>query len=214
MTIAASTTCPDAFEYVRKLVAERSAIELESSKTYLVDARLGPVAQRHGLSCVTELVGVLKRRTNSPLHEEVVEALTTNETSFFRDLAPFEALRQTVLPDLIQRRSVQRTLAIWSAACSSGQELYSIAMLLRENFPTLQSWKVNLLGTDLSGQMVDRAQAGTFNQAEVNRGLPASSLIKYFQRQGMQWKLNDDLRGMATWKRMNLIETWTSVPPM
>jgi chemotaxis protein methyltransferase CheR len=118
------------------------------------------------------------------------------------------------LPDLVQRRSAERALAIWSAACSSGQELYSIAMLLRENFPALQSWKVNLLGTDLSGQMVDRAQAGVFTQAEVNRGLPAPSLIKYFQRQGMQWKLNDDLRGMANWRRMNLIDTWTNVPPM
>jgi len=214
MATASIAMAPDAFEYVRALVAERAAIVLEASKTYLVDARLGPVAQRHGIPSVTDLVSALRNCVFGPLHEEVVEALTTNETSFFRDVAPFEALRKTILPDMIQRRSMERELSIWSAACSSGQELYSIALTIREHFPVLNTWRLHLLGTDLVRPMVERAKAGNYNQAEVNRGLPASCLVKHFQRRGLQWQLSDDIRSLTTWRRLNLVEPWSGIPAM
>lgn len=213
--LASPAAPPGYFEFVRKLVADRAAIVLEPNKLYLVDARLGPVATRHGYTSVPALCDALAGRPLGPIHEQIVEALTTNETSFFRDVAPFEALKKTILPDMLLKRAAKRELAIWSAACSSGQELYSIAFTLREHFPTLSSWKVRLFGTDLSAQMVERAEKGVYNQAEVNRGLPAAFLVKYFQRQGLHWQLDPSIRAMTAWRRLNLIENWVpAVEPM
>lgn len=214
MSVASIASAPEAFDYVRSLVMQRAAIVLEPSKTYLVDVRLGPIAQRHGLPTVADLVAKLQRQPFGPMHEDVVEALTTNETSFFRDVAPFEAMRKTILPQMIQKREGERSLSIWSAACSSGQELYSIAMTLREHFPAINSWNLQLLGTDLARTMVDRAKAGTFTQTEVNRGLPAACLVKYFQRQGLNWQLSEDIRKLTSWRKINLVEPWSGIPTM
>ncbi|RIK77544.1 MAG: chemotaxis protein CheR [Planctomycetota bacterium] len=211
MTAAVAEALPAYFDFVRRLVAERAAIVLDATKLYLVDARVMPVAARHGFDSIAAMVSAIRSRPFGLIHEEIIEALTTNETSFFRDVTPFEALKKTILPELIQKRGAQRELSIWSAACSSGQELYSIALMLRESFPTLGSWKVNLLGTDYSTQMIERAASAVYNQSEVNRGLPASYLVKYFQRQGLQWRLSDSIRTMTTWRRLNLIEPWSSV---
>jgi chemotaxis protein methyltransferase CheR len=199
------------FDYIRKMVYERAAIVLEPGKEYLVQARLGPLARKEGLASVESLVGRLQSLPWSPLHLQVVEALTTNETSFFRDLTPFHTLRHKVLPELITRHAASRKLRIWSAACSSGQEIYSIAMILREHFPELGSWNIQLLATDYSTEMVQRCKSGVFTQLEVNRGLPAPMLVKYFKRNGTEWQIRDDLRQMVDCRHMNLTTTWSGV---
>lgn len=202
------------FRYICDLVLDRSAIVLEPGKEYLVESRLTPLARREGLSGLDELIARLRGRSVNGLETRVVEAMTTNETSFFRDLHPFNALQKTILPELLERRSSERTLRIWSAAASSGQEIYSIAMLLREQFPQLAGWKVRLLATDLSDEMVQRANEGLFSQLEVNRGLPAPLLLKYFEKQGAQWRINAEIRSSIEFRRMNLVEQWPRIPDM
>jgi chemotaxis protein methyltransferase CheR len=200
------------FEYVRKLVHDHSAIALESNKEYLVESRLLPLARQLSLSSVCELIMQLRARPLGPLHTQVVEAMTTNETSFFRDLHPFEALRKDVLPPLLAARRAQKTLTIWSAACSSGQEPYTIAMLLREHFPELGNWNLQIIGSDLSQQMLDRAEEGCYTQHEVNRGLPAAMLIKYFQKSGLSWQVKPEIRRIVRFVRVNLIGRWPALP--
>lgn len=206
---------PEAFESLCGLIRARSAIEIEAAKAYLVEARLTPVAQKNGLGSLTELAAALQKPGCGELQRQVIEAMTTNESSFYRDIHPFEALRTTVLPELIARRGTRRSLNIWSAACSSGQELYSIAMLIREHFPELQNWKITLLGTDLSHDILDRAKDGAFTQIEINRGLPSQLLVKYFRRDGVKWRICDELRQMARFEQLNLVQPYPAwVPKM
>jgi len=200
------------FQYVCDLVRKNSAIVLEQGKDYLVEARLAPVARAEGFDSISSLVTKLRGTPKNGLHQAVVEALTTNETSFFRDVHPFELLKKEVLPDVIQRRGRERTLSIWSAACSTGQEPFTISMLLRESFPELSSWKVSILATDLSSQVLERAKTGTFKQLEVNRGLPAAYLVKYMERAGAEWRVRADIRSMVEFRQMNLIESWPTLP--
>lgn len=202
------------FDFVCKLVLDRSAIALEPTKGYLVESRLLPLARKHGLINVRDLVSQLRRTPYGALHDQVVDAMTTNETSFFRDLHPFESLRTTILPDLIELRSSRRTIQIWSAACSSGQEPYSLALLIREHFPQVASWTVKIHATDLSHEMLTRAAAGRFSQAEVNRGLPAPLLVKHFERDGLDWVVKPAIRQMISFQRLNLIENWATLPTM
>jgi chemotaxis protein methyltransferase CheR len=202
------------FDYVRDLVRTRSAIVLEPGKEYLVESRLAPLARAEGFDSIARLVDELRRPGAARLTTQVVEAMTTNETSFFRDVHPFDALRQHVLPDLIKRRSAERTLQIWSAACSSGQEAYSIIITMLEHFPELKSWNVRILGTDLSTEILDRAKEGRFAQIEANRGLPSKMLVKYFEHQGAGWQVKPELRRMVEWKPMNLVEPWVGLPRM
>lgn len=214
MSTVAASMDTDAFQYICDLVRERSAIVLEPSKAYLVEARLSPVARNHGLTSLSDLVVAMRRPASRDLVRQVVEAMTTNETSFFRDIHPFDAIRTTVLPELIQKRSAERALNIWSNACSSGQEVYSIAMILREHFPVLNNWKVRLIATDLSSQILGRAREGLFNQTEVNRGLPLPLLLKYFKKEGLQWRISEDIRRSVEFCELNLVETWPSLPAM
>jgi chemotaxis protein methyltransferase CheR len=210
-----TTTLPldlPSFEYVRQLVHDSSAIALEPNKGYLVESRLLPLARQKGLPSVRELVAQLKSGPFGALHRQVVEAMTTNETSFFRDLHPFEALQKAVLPPLLTARSARKTLTIWSAACSSGQEPYTIAILLRERFPQLTDWNVQIIGSDLSQQILDRAACGNYSQHEVNRGLPASLLVKYFQKSELHWQIKPEIRKMVRFLRINLIEDWPALP--
>ncbi len=200
------------FEYVRTLVREHAAIVLEPSKGYLVESRLAPLVQQHGLTSIAALVGRLRVQRADALHAQVVEALTTNETSFYRDLHPFETLRQTLLPELVERRAASRQLSIWSAACSSGQEPYSLAMLLREHFSSLASWTVRITGTDLSAAMLSRAAEGLYSQLEVSRGLPATLLVKYFTREGLAWRLAPEVRRMVAFRPHNLAQPWPPSP--
>jgi chemotaxis protein methyltransferase CheR len=194
------------FDYIRDLVRREAAIVLEPGKEYLAENRLHPVARQAGLDSVGALVRQLKIGAGE-LQGLVVDALTTNETSFFRDAHPWDALRDDLLPQLIERRADKRMLTIWCAASSSGQEPYTLALLLREHFAAaLEGWTVRILATDISPSMIDRARTGRYSQLEVNRGLPAPLLLKHFTRAGMQWQLNDDVRSMVEFRLMNLDE--------
>lgn len=213
-TAASPTMDAPAFEYIQKLVLDRSAILLAANKGYLVESRLLPLAKKLGMSTVTELAAKLSSSPFGELHEQVVDAMTTNETSFFRDIHPFEVLKKEILPPLITARTVSQTLNIWSAACSSGQEAYTIAMTIRENFPQLAKWRINILASDLSKEMLDRVADGSYSQIEVNRGMPAVMMVKYFKQEGVRWRVKQELRDMVITKRINLIERWPSLPKM
>jgi chemotaxis protein methyltransferase CheR len=183
---------------------------LDDGKEYLVEARLAPVAEREGVGSVAELIG--RVRTGAPsLREDVVSAMTTNETSFFRDLHPFEALRTTILPQVLDANG-GRSLAMWSAAASTGQEAYSLALLVAEHFPSVPS--VTILGTDLSRDVLERAAAGRFTQLEVNRGLPAALLVRHFERHGREWQVKPSIRRMVTFRQLNLTRSLPPLPPM
>ncbi|HTS87533.1 MAG TPA: protein-glutamate O-methyltransferase CheR [Gemmatimonadales bacterium] len=200
--------------FVSELVRQRSAIVLLPEKAYLLEARLAPIAQAEGFPSMESLVQHLRMQSSNGLHLKVVEAMTTNETSFFRDLYPFEALKTRVLPDLISRRSGERQLRIWCAACSSGQEPYTVAMILLDHFPEVANWDVKILGTDLSGKMVARSVRGRYGQIEVNRGLPANLLLRHFDKEGTEWVIKPGPRKMCEFREMNLIEPWEQLPPM
>ena len=202
------------FDFVRGLVHKRAAIVLEEEKDYLVESRLSSLARREGFASVADLLVQLRANRGQYLSQKVVQAMTTNETSFFRDLHPFEALRKQILPELIGRRSAMRRLHIWCGAASTGQEPYSIAMLLREYFAELSSWELRIIATDLSPDVLAQAQEGRYSQLEINRGLPASFLIKYFTRQGTQWRLKDEILRMVELRQLNLIESWPALPMM
>lgn len=214
MSTATPALDPAGFEYVRTLVREHSAIALEASKAYLVEVRLAPLARQLGLASLADLVATLRSGPPGELHRKVVEAMTTNETSFFRDVHPFEALRTCLLPALIAARAARRSLQIWSAACSSGQEPYTIAILLREHFPQLHDWNVQIHGSDLSEQMLDRAAKGEYTQHEVNRGLPAALLVKHFHKSGLHWQIRAETARLVRFVKLNLVERWPVLPTM
>lgn len=202
------------FEYVRQLVLTRSAIVLEAGKEYLVESRLLPLAKVHGFSSIDEFVASMTGNSFGTMHRQTVEAMTTNETSFFRDIHPFEALRKQIIPELIAAKSATRQLNIWCAAASTGQEPYSMAMLFREHFPELRNWKVTFLATDLSNGVLAKARSGRYGQLEVNRGLPAPMLVKYFTKDGTEWIVKDELRTMIDYRELNLIEPWPAMPTL
>lgn len=207
-----ATSNPD-FEFLRETLHRHSAIVIDTSKDYLVEARLGPLAKREGLGSITGLVAKLRSEGGaSPLLRRVIDAMTTNETLFFRDVHPFEALRDKLLPELLARRTSHQ-LNVWSAACSSGQEPYTIAMMLRESFPRLASWKVEILATDLSPTMIAKARQGLYGKIEINRGLPLPLLAKYFKQQGTEYQVSDDLRQLISFRELNLAGPWPAIGP-
>jgi chemotaxis protein methyltransferase CheR len=200
------------FDWVRALVHKESAIVLQPGKEYLVEARLLPIARQHGLSDVGEFVDSVRSRPTADHTRRIVEALTTNETSWFRDGDPFSALTSTVLPSLLAKRNAAERLQIWSAACSSGQEPYTIAMLLEDALPNAAS-RVSITATDLSREMVERTKAGRFSQLEVNRGLPAPMLVRHFTRAGSEWEVAPALRRMVTTSECNLASPLPRIGP-
>jgi chemotaxis protein methyltransferase CheR len=202
------------FEVIRALLLDRSAIVLEPGKQYLVESRLGPLVRQRNLNSLTELIAQVRGRPDDGLHRQIVEAMVITESSFFRDHHPFEALRRVVIPDLVQRRRGERRLNVWCAASSTGQEPYSVALLLREHFPQLSGWQVTLLASDLSREALARAREGRFGQIEVNRGLPAALLVKYFEQHGTSWQLKPEVRRMVDFQEMNLARPWPALPPM
>ncbi|MFN0026262.1 MAG: CheR family methyltransferase [Acidimicrobiales bacterium] len=206
MTINASE-----FDVVRKFIAERAAIVLEPGKEYLVEARLGPLARADGCT-INQLIARLRTGSERPLNDRVVEALTTNETAFFRDVKPFEVLRNVVMPEILARKAAIRTLNIWCAASSSGQEPYTIAMTLKEHFPQLAGWQVRILCTDISSEMVTRTRNGRYSQLEVGRGMPAPLLVKYFNRAGLEWEVSGDLKKWIDVRTLNLATAWGALP--
>src|SRR5262249_11559623 len=195
------------FDFVRALIHKRAGIVLEEEKAYLVESRLSNLACREGFSSATDLVVQLRADRGTGMAQKVVQAMTTNETSFFRDTHPFEALRKHVLPDLLGRRAQTRRLHIWCGAASTGQEPYSVAMLVREHFDALLGWELRITATDLSTDALARAREGRYSQLEINRGLPASFLVKYFTHQGTDWQLKDEVRRMVDYRPLNLIES-------
>lgn len=205
---------PSDLNYICKLVKDRSAIALDPTKGYLIIARLEPLARAEGFGSLEQLFKALRGAHENGLHYRVVEAMTTNETSFFRDLHPFEALRKHVLPQLIAARQAQRQLTIWCAACSSGQEPYTLCMVLKEHFPILSNWNVRIIATDYSKEMVQRARKAVYSQLEVNRGLPATYLVKYFTRVGMDWQVAESLRQMVSFEEINLAAQWPALPSL
>jgi chemotaxis protein methyltransferase CheR len=201
------------FDYIRAFVRDQAAIVLEPGKEYLVESRLGPVARSAGLPSIAALVTEMRRQPPNGLHRTVVEAMTTNETSFFRDVSPFEAMRTLIVPELIASRAGERRLRIWCGAASTGQEPYSLAMLLVEHFPALAGWDVKIIATDISREVLDRARAGRYSQLEVNRGLPAPLLIKHFERAGTEWVIKERVRKLVQFDELNLVRPWTGLPP-
>jgi chemotaxis protein methyltransferase CheR len=195
------------YEFLRKLLKERSGLDLSSDKQYLVESRLIPLARRVGLPGIAELVQKIKSGTEA-LTSEVVEAMTTNETFFFRDKIPFDHLRQAILPALVQARASRRALRIWCAASSTGQEPYSIAMCVKE-FAGLTGWRVEIVATDLSQAVLEKSKAGIFSQFEVQRGLPIQMLVKYFTQIGELWQLNADIRAMVQHRQLNLLQDFS-----
>ncbi len=202
------------FEFVRQIVRDHTGVLLDGWKTNLVETRLGAIARSEGLSTIADLITVLRSRATARLQTQVVEALLTTETSFFRDVRPFEALRQFIIPDLIAQRQGQRRLAIWSAGCASGQEIYSVAMLIREHFPSLLDWSLRLIGTDVSSAMVARAAKARYTELEINRGLPAAALVKYFEQDRLEWNLKLEVKAMVELLQMNLAASWQGLPRM
>ena len=200
------------YGFLAGLLRERCALVLEPGKEYLIKSRLTPLAQRHGLGDIGQLLERLREPASSGLVTEVVEAMVTTETSFFRDIHPFEILKKTVLPKLIELRRAQRQLNIWCAASSSGQEPYSIAILLKEYFPELAGWRVILSATDISQEMLTRSRAGRYSQVEVNRGLPTPLLLKWFRQEAGSWQLDEQIRGMVSCAPLNLAQPWPAMP--
>lgn len=198
------------FETVRQLVFADAGIVIEPGKEYLVESRLAPIVRREGLASIDVLVQAARERT-SELRRKIVDAMTTNETTFFRDGDPFEYLAETVLPALIQARKGSRQLRIWYAAASTGQEPYSVSMQVREQFPELASWRIVQHATDLSRPALERARAGRYSQVEINRGLPARLLVKYFDKRGLEWEIKEDIRRMVSFHEMNLNATWPAM---
>ncbi|NEP02339.1 MAG: protein-glutamate O-methyltransferase CheR [Symploca sp. SIO2E9] len=208
-----SISCAD-FEYICQLVRVRTGIVLAKDKMYLVESRLAPVASAANVDSLRKLVQILRQERFSSLHEFVVEAMVTTETSFFRDDYPFQALHKLMLPELFRVRQSEGKLNLWCAACSSGQEPYSIAILLREHFSQLTNSTVQLIATDISTSMLARARAGRYNQHEITRGLPSALLQKYFLPQGKDWQIKENIRQMVEFRQLNLAESWSPMPQM
>jgi chemotaxis protein methyltransferase CheR len=196
------------YDFLRKLLKERSGLDLSADKQYLVESRLMPLARKAGLTGIPELVQKMKSGAEA-LTVEVVEAMTTNETFFFRDKIPFDHLRDTILPTLLQSRASRKTLRIWSAAGSTGQEPYSIAMVLKEKAAALSGWRIEIVATDLSQEVLEKSRAGIYSQFEVQRGLPIQLLVKYFTQIGELWQINSELRGMVQHKQLNLLQDFS-----
>jgi len=204
---------PD-FDYVARLVRRESAIVLEAGKEYLVESRLGPIAEEEGFGSLADFINKMRTAPAiNGIHHKAIEALTTNETSFFRDFHPFDCLRKDLLPRIIEKRAAAKQLTIWSAACSTGQEPYTLAMLIQENFPQLADWKITILATDLSPRVLKVAKEGHYSQFEVNRGLPAAYLVKCFCKKDDRWHISPKLKQNIEFTRMNLIEPWPILPP-
>jgi chemotaxis protein methyltransferase CheR len=196
------------YEFLRKFLRDRSGLDLSADKQYLVESRLIPLARKASLPGLAELVAKLKTGAE-PLSADVVEAMTTNETFFFRDKVPFDHLKATVLPELLRARAGRRALRIWCAASSTGQEPYSIAMCLKELGSMLAGWRVEIVATDLSHGVLEKSRAGLFSQFEVQRGLPIQLLVKHFTQIGELWQLNADIRSMVQFKQLNLLQDFS-----
>ncbi len=197
---------PQDFQMMSGLVRERSGLVLNEDKAYLLESRLTPITRKNGMKTLEELVSNVKSTKNEALICEIVEAMTTNESLFFRDSKPFDQLKNLVFPQLLKSREATKRIRIWSAACSSGQEPYSIAMIIKEAGACFSNWKIEIVATDLSEEMLTKARSGVYSQFEVQRGLPISLLVKYFKQVGDKWEIDPALRSMVTYRPFNLLK--------
>jgi chemotaxis protein methyltransferase CheR len=201
---------PFEYEYLQKLLKERSGLILSADKQYLVESRLMPLARRSNVAGISELVSKMKVGSE-PLIASVVEAMTTNETFFFRDKIPFDHFRDTIMPAMLAARKNRRSLRIWCAASSTGQEPYSLAMILKEMSAALSGWRVEILATDLSQEVLEKSKAGIFSQFEVQRGLPIQLLVKYFAQTGEVWQIAPEIRAMVQFRQLNLLHDFSNL---
>jgi chemotaxis protein methyltransferase CheR len=202
-------TPPD-YEYLRKLLKDRSDLDLSDDKQYLIESRLLPLSRKSGLSGIGELVQKMKGGSNS-IVTQVVEAMTTNETFFFRDKVPFDHFRDSIVPEILQARANRKSVRIWCAAGSTGQEPYSLAMCLKEMGAALARWRVEIVATDLSQEVLEKSKAGIYSQFEVQRGLPIQMLVKYFKQTGEIWQINADIRAMVQHRQLNLLHDFSQL---
>jgi chemotaxis protein methyltransferase CheR len=203
---------PENYRFLQQRLYSKVGIVLEDNKHYLFESRLAPIVKQLGLNSVNDLCALIHLEGNADIDQQVSEAMTTNETYFFRDPAQYEAIRTVLLPKLIEERAgASRNIRCWSAASSTGQEAYSLAMLLLE--AGLSQWNIQILGTDYSSVVVNRARSGVYQQIEVNRGLPASLLVKHFCRSGLEWKLNETVRRMARFETIDLRNSMKALGP-
>ncbi|MEG3618149.1 protein-glutamate O-methyltransferase [Magnetovibrio sp. PR-2] len=197
---------PEDFEFISSLIKSRSGLVLTPDKSYLLESRLMPVARKHGLKGLEDLINHLRTRRDEAMTVEVTEAMTTNESFFFRDVKPFDLLRDVVLPPILEKRASQKRLRIWCSAASSGQEPYSIAIVLKELGAQLAGWNIDIVGTDISHDILKKAQDGMYSQFEVQRGMPIQLLLKYFDKKDETWQIKPDIKNMVQYKYWNLLD--------
>ncbi|HEY5305832.1 MAG TPA: protein-glutamate O-methyltransferase CheR [Pseudolabrys sp.] len=202
---------PQDFDYLRQLLRTRSGLVLSAEKQYLAESRLLPVARKHGLAGLTELVAKLKTASTAPLGTDVVEAMTTNESFFFRDKVPFDHFHDTIMPALLAARAREKRIRIWCTACATGQEPYSLAMSLKSFGALLAGWRIEIIATDLSNEVLAKAKAGIYSQFEVQRGLPIHLLVKFFDKVGEAWQVAPEIRGMVHFRPLNLLKDFSSL---
>jgi len=202
-------TPPD-YEYLRKLLKDHSGLDLSADKQYLIESRLLPLSRKHGLAGISEIVQKMKAGSAS-LIAQVVEAMTTNETFFFRDKVPFDHFRDSIMPEIIKARAARKSIRIWCAAGSTGQEPYSLAMCLKEMSAALAGWRVEIIATDLSQEVLEKSKAGIYSQFEVQRGLPIQLLVKYFKQNGELWQIGADVRAMVQHRQLNLLHDFSQL---
>ncbi len=199
------------YDYLRGFLKTRSGLVLSNDKQYLIESRLMPIVRKQGMAGIPELVQKLRAPGNEALASKVTEAMTTNESFFFRDKTPFDHFKEVMLPALMKARAARRHIRIWCAAASTGQEPYSLAMILKEMGPQLAGWRFEIVGTDLSGDVLERAKAGAYTQFEVQRGLPIQMLLKYFTQNGDQWVISPDIRSMVHYRTLNLLNDFSAL---
>ena len=201
---------PVEYEYLRKVLKDHSGLDLSADKHYLIESRLLPLARKAGLPGIPELVQKMKGGSTA-LVTQVVEAMTTNETFFFRDKVPFDHFRDAIMKEILQARVGRKSVRIWCAAGSTGQEPYSLAMCLKEMGAALAGWRIEILATDLSQEVLEKSKAGIYSQFEVQRGLPIQLLVKYFKQNGELWQINPDIRGMVQHRQLNLLQDFAQL---
>lgn len=200
------------FQFLANMLKTRSGLTLTEDKTYLIESRLMPIARGRGLQDISQLCSKVKTNPQEDLLVEITEAMTTNESSFFRDIKPYDQLRNIILPQLMEPLKLQKHMRIWSAACSTGQEPYSIAMCLQEDAAKMPGWRFDIVATDLANKVIDKAKQGIYSQFEAQRGLPIQMLVKYFQSlPDTSWQIKDNIRAMVQFKTQNLLEEYTSL---
>ncbi|MBF0269013.1 MAG: protein-glutamate O-methyltransferase [Alphaproteobacteria bacterium] len=196
---------PEDFDFIAKFIKDRSGLVLTSDKSYLLESRLMPIARKRGLKGLDELIGTVRASRDEALGREITEAMTTNESFFFRDSKPFDQFKDMVLPHILKVRAAKKSFRIWCAASSSGQEPYSLAMILKEEQAKLAGWKIDIVGTDISTEMLEKAKAGVYSQFEVQRGLPITLLVKYFKKKDEVWQIDAAIRAMVQYREWNLL---------